>query len=443
MALYFTPCMSGHKCINYSKHSLAIIVGYNNNVAILLIIQERYQYMYLTRPSPEWNRSKLSQLCHVDMRLLLFNCLYEAKNPSLYQSVAKVAGNTYRSPPLLHLEDTSMSAFDCLSLGYFLSWVCRTVSSEISVHLYRINGTCIKFLVKSLTEGIREAKSCGDGSLGTLYIHLNYCTWEHDGIQYLTQLLQSSEDNCVRVSGLSLAGSLLTQQDFLCLVDTVGSSKSLRVLSIRYTPLTEEGRLALGKMLHRNTTLRTFNIADFLINEVITDIAEGLKHNSTLETVKFEGNITSIGLKLLAEIIRHNKHLKTFSIKTFSILSKYSTYHGTIHLIEALKRNSTLQNLCVHGINLSVPQLELLANVLTINTTLEKLEYLLYVSRSESVLKAELTALAKRLLASGVLHQLFTIALERTIERFGQQETTKALKKYYCIDIPALNYFYM
>ena len=401
---------------------------------VFLIIQERYQYMYLTRPSPEWDCFELSQLCHVDMRLLLFNCLYEARNPVLYQSLAIAAGNTYRSPPLLHLEDTSMSVFDCLSLGYFLSWVCRTVSSETSVHLYRINDTCMKFLVKSLTEGIREANICGGGCEGSLYIDLNYCTWEHDGIHYLIQLLQSSEVNCVRVSGLSLAGSQLTHQDFLRLVDAVGSSKSLRVLSLRYPPLTKEDRLAFCKMLHRNTTLRTVSIANYHMNEIITDIAEELKHNSTLETIKFEGGITSSGLNLLAEIIRHNKHLKTFSIKTFSILSRHSTDHCTICLMEALKQNSTLQNLFVHGINLAVPQLELLANVLTINTTLEKLKYSLSVS------KAEFTALSERLWASGVLHQLFIIALERTIEQFGEEETTKALKKYHFIDLPAINY---
>ena len=75
------------------------------------------------------------------------------------------------------------------------------------------------------------------------------------------------------------------------------------------------------------------------------------------------------------------------------------------------------------GVTLTVPQLELLANALTINTTLERLQY-----ESKSVSKAERTALTERLWASGVLHQLLTIALERTMEWFGEQETMEALK---------------
>ena len=387
-------------------------------IILLLIIQERYQYVYLTQPSSEWDHFKLSQLCHVDMRLLLFNCLYEARNPSLYQSVALKAGNMYRNPPLLYFRSTSMSAFDCLSLGYFLSWVCRTVSRETSVQLSLINGTCMKFLVKGLTEGVREAKSCGGGSVGSLSIQLNFFSWENDGMHYFTQLLQSSEGNCI--SGLEVLRSQLTHQDFLCLAEAVGTSKSLKVLSLRYTSLTKEGRLALGKMLQRNTTLKTFNIAHYdLMTEVITDIAEELKHNSVLETAQFKGSIGSIGLKLLAEIISYNKHLKTLTVCD----ENQRSTDDTVHLIEALKHNTTLQDFSLDGVILTVPQLELLANALTINTTLERLQY-----RSKSVSKAELTALTKRLWASGVLHQLLTIALERTMEWFGEQETIRALK---------------
>ena len=371
--------------------------------------------MYLTQPSPEWDCSELLQLCHVDMRLLLFNCLYEARNPSLYQSLAKVAGISCRNPPLLHFSETSMNAFDCLSLGYFLSWVCRTVSSETSIHLYEINDSCIQFLVKGLTEGIREAKSCGGGSLGTLFIELNNFTWEHDDMHYLTQLLQSSEGNCI--SGLELADSQLTDKDFLCLTEAVETSKSLRILNLRdiSCALTTACR-ALGTMLQRNTTLRTFSIADHLITEIITDIAEDLKHNSTLETIRFEGFFGSMGLKLLAEIISYNKQLKTVHV-----VDKSRSSDGAGYLIEALKHNSTLQCFSLRGICLTVPQLEQLATVLTINTTLEELEY-----ESESLSKAERTALTQSLLASGVLHQLLIIALERTTEWFGEQEAMKS-----------------
>ena len=161
----------------------------------------------------EWDDIKLLQLCHVDTRLLLFNCLYEAKNPSLYQSLAITCGNTHRNPPLLHLYNTSMSAFDYLSLGYFLPWVCHAVSSEISVHLKLINNTCAKFLLKGLTEGIREAKRGGGGTYTAGSLSIQLVCWKLESLHYLTPLLQSSEGIYISKLKLELVDCQLTHLD--------------------------------------------------------------------------------------------------------------------------------------------------------------------------------------------------------------------------------------
>ena len=232
-----------------------------------------------------------------------------------------------------------MSTFDYLSLGYFLPWVCHTVSSEISVHLVLYDDTCTKFLLKGLTEGSREAKSSGGGTctVGSLSVQLD-CS-ELKSLHYLTQLLQSSEGSYI--SELELC-FWQTRQNLLHLAEVVGSSTSLKVLELTY-------------------------------------------------------------------IIETNIDSDTYSA------------NGIVYLIEALKNNSTLQNLNLSE-TLTVKQLELLANTLIINTTLEKLEYLQPPSTTE------LSALAKRLWASGVLYQLLSIAFERTVEWFGEEETIKALE---------------
>ena len=355
--------------------------------------------MYLTQPSPEWDRFRLYKLCHVDMRLLLFNCLYEARNPSLYKAVAKACGNIYRKPHLLHLGTTSMAALDYLSLGYFLPWVCRNVSSEIGVYFTLFHDTCTKFLVKGLTEGIKEAKSYGDSTIGSLSIQLVYNTWKHEDLHYLSQLLELSEAICI--SGLELR--VLKQP-----------------LPHVYTSHTKENKLVLGEMLHRNTALKTFRISIPDVTEIITDIAEGLKHNRVLETIELNGFISDIGVKLLADVINHNKQLTTLIV------------HGTFttilsdHIIEALKHNCTLRNVGLRDFTLTIQGLELLANALTVNTTLEKLEYKVTVVEFPS--ETELSALAKKLWASGVLCQLLAIAIEKTVEWFGEEETIKALQ---------------
>ena len=232
--------------------------------------------------------------------------------------------------------------FDYLSLGYFLPWVCHTVSSEISVHLELYNDTAANFLLKGLTEGSREAKRCGGGThtVGRLPVQLD--CWDLKSLHYLsTQLLQSSE--AIYVSELRLYYCRLTHQDFLHLAEVVGSNTSLKFLKFQDSSLIKES----------------------------TDT--------------------------------------------------YST-DGIVYLIEALKHNSTLQKLTLSNI-LTVQELELLANTLTINTTLEELEYV-----EDFLSQTELSALAKRLWASGVLYQLLTIAFERTVEWFGEEETIKALE---------------
>ena len=117
------------------------------------------------------------------------------------------------------------------------------------------------------------------------------------------------------------------------------------------------------------------------MTEIITDIVEELKHNSVLQTVKVKGFINSIGFELLAKIISYNKQIKTLRVFDIGACSA----DGTVHLIEALKHNTTLQNFSLRGVTLTVHQLELLANVLTFNTTLEKLEYSISLSKAELI----------------------------------------------------------
>ena len=251
-----------------------------------------------------------------------------------------------------------MSAFDYLSLGYFLPWVSHTVSSEISVHLKLFNDTSAKFLLNGHMEGSREAKRCRGGTctVGSLSVQLD--CFGIESLHYLTQLLQSSEG--IHISELKLVDGQLKHQDVLCLANLVESSKSLTVLKLIHTSLAKESRLAFRKMLQEKTTLKTLDIyRTFQVTEFITDIAEGLKYNTTLQNLQF-----------------------------------YDT--------------------------LTVQELELLANTLTINTTLENLRYFQPTT--------ELSALAKRLWASGVLHQLLSIAIERTVEWFGEEETMKAFE---------------
>ena len=333
----------------------------------------------------------------MDTRILLLKCLYEAKNPSLCRSFAVITcGNVsplFQPPELLSFLKIS-SDFDCLSLGYFLSWVCRTIEGETSVSIENINDTGTKFLMKGLVKGIREAKSCGDGNpaiAGSLCIQLYFATWKDRGMRYLAQALQASEAYCI--SGLELFSCQFEEEDFKHLIEALASNDSLQALCLEHHLFTLESSLALSKMLKNNSTLKKLSLSSVpqaTDTGIFTHLAEGLKHNRTIEDIKLSG--FRVLPDDIVHLVRCNNTLRRFDLKDFA-----PSEHG----------------------------LELLATALTINTTLETLSY-----SEDKISKKALPALAERLWASGVLRQLLSITIERTVELFGKQETMTALSKY-------------
>ena len=93
----------------------------------------------------------------------------------------------------------------------------------------------MKFLMKGLTEGIREAKSNESDILGSVRIELNSLAWQDKGMNYLTQVLQSSEANCI--SGLSFFDCQFTQGQFKHLLEVLTNCKSLETLWLEFNSL--------------------------------------------------------------------------------------------------------------------------------------------------------------------------------------------------------------
>jgi len=82
-----------------------------------------------------------------DLLLLLFQCLYEARDASLCTFVFDQLNGE------LNLHKVSISPVDCLSLGYFLNSVGLTTSSKLKVNLTecRLDGYRISLLGKELS----------------------------------------------------------------------------------------------------------------------------------------------------------------------------------------------------------------------------------------------------------------------------------------------------
>ncbi len=195
---------------------------------------------------------------------------------------------------------------------------------------------------------------------------------------------------------------------------------------MRASPPEDSPGPALCEMLERNKTLETLRFRDCpYIGPYVASIAEGLVHNTTLkELVVKDCHVTDTGAQSLADMLVNNTTLETLDISIYCYIYGYIRIsgEGVGHLAEALKGNSTLRILRLDAYAVHRNP-EALAVALTVNTTLERLAIGKERRRRPNVPR-DLTEI---LVSNGVLQQLLTIAIERTVSEFGGEETGRAL----------------
>ncbi len=211
-----------------------------------------------------------------------------------------------------------------------------------------------------------------------------------------------------------------------CIGEAMATNTSVRSLELStlltLSPLGDSPVPAFCEMLERNKTLETLRFRVCHMNEpYVASIAEGLVHNTTLkELVLDDCDVSDTGVKSLADMFANNTTLETLGISSY--------YHrisaeGVGHLAEALKGNSTLRVLRLDE-NVVCRNPEALAVAFTVNTTLERLEIVEREWWERQNVPRDLT---EKLMSNGVLQQLLTIAIERTVSEFGGEETGRAL----------------
>ncbi len=192
-------------------------------------------------------------------------------------------------------------------------------------------------------------------------------------------------------------------------------NSTLEHLHLRGCEIADDEAKSLASMLARNTTLRTLDLSRNEITDVgAWFLADVLTENkSFLSVLNLSGNrITHVCTPSLAEMLKSNTSLRSLDLSLNSILSE-----GVDHLADSLKYNRTLRFL---RLDLRVG-LEALATALTVNTTVK------LVDTFGLMHCRPLPGLAKKLMANGVLKQLLTIAIERTVSEFGEEWTSIAL----------------
>ena len=147
-------------------------------------------------------RFKIKLLKNKVHMLSLLCCLYEARDPSLCESVAQQLEHK------LTLIITTLTPSDCLCIGYFLAHVCKMAVGEFKVHLggCSIGDQGCKYLVS----GLHECLDAHNAVTTLLHINMDGNAISHHGVHQLSTLFKIG---CIQ--NLDLSGNnLMSQQKF-------------------------------------------------------------------------------------------------------------------------------------------------------------------------------------------------------------------------------------
>ena len=260
----------------------------------------------------------------------LLHGLYEAQDLSLCQFVTSHLNGQ------LDLCENTLSPMDCLVVGYFLSCVCLTTSTEFIAKLSNcsLNEYRVSFLVKELSS--RSLKP-----LLTLDLSKDILS---DGVVHIAEILRHS--NCFKTLNISYCG--IDDQGMKSLASAFEMNGSLEELNWRGNLAgTGIGHMMLGESLKRNRGLKTLNISDCDIDDQgMKSLASALNMNGSLQMLDLSWNraVTGIGFMALGESLKRNRGLKTLDISDCSIDDQ-----GMKSLASALEMNGSLEELDLSG----------------------------------------------------------------------------------------------
>lgn len=239
--------------------------------------------------------------------------------------------------------------------------------------------------------------------------------------QQIEILLNSINDS---VTSLSLFNNNMGGETAVLLANYLAKNVSLQELYLGNNMILDTGCNAIMDALKQNKNLKTINLANNIIFNIGSSIADMLEHNKSLQCIHLEGNLLpsceivdifnklcinssldtiSIGhLKTLDEIVSlTNMMLSNTSITNLSlydtlftlemintfakvlcdntIITSLTMYNCTIVdkgvriFFESLSKNSCIKNLHIVSSCVSDEYINLIANAISVNTTIRKL----------------------------------------------------------------------
>ena len=328
--------------------------------------------------------------------ITLFNNLYEVHDLFLCQFVASYVD-------LLNVHGVSLSPLDCLSLGYFISMTCSDKKKTALLDSCKIGDYGIKYLTKYMCDSSRlklntQERNLSDTSGWSLDLQNNYI--HEDGAASIAKVLQC--DSSV-ITSLNLNSNPIGGKGLQSISEALITNMSLVELDLHHCSLvmSEENGQVVTEMLCKNKSLRRLDLS---YNSGVSEtglyyILEGLTNNSTLKELRMS-DITSQGGKSLATVIATSTSIalvrlnidnieitkdsgpafiymlqKTCSLEHISFnFSPRISDVGVSFIAEGLQNNVTLKSLSLIRCNITSSGAKCLAEMLKVNSSLEKLD---------------------------------------------------------------------
>ena len=224
----------------------------------------------------------------------LLNCLYEAQDPSLCESVAQQLQHR------LDLSTTTLTPSDCLCIGYFLAHVCKMAAGEFKVNLRScsIGDQGCKYLVS----GLHKYLDTHSAVTTLLSIYMDSNVISHHGVHHLSTLLKDDND-------------LVSKQDGT-LAKQLKNNTTLKQFWLRKCGLNSQCAESLAEALTTNKHLEQLSVSNnALCDDGIQRLAHALRVNQGLKVLYLRRcGMTDVGLECLAESLQHNNVLTTLDI---------------------------------------------------------------------------------------------------------------------------------
>ena len=273
----------------------------------------------------------------------LLNCLYEAQNPSLCDSVAQQLQHG------LNLSGTTLTPSDCLCIGYFLAYVCKMAAGEfkVALHSCSIGDQGCEYLIS----GLHKYLDTHSAVTTLLNMDMNSNAISHHGVHHLSTLLKIG---CINVLNL-FEDHLVSKQDAICctLAKQLKNNTTLKQLWLVGCGLNSQSAESLAEALTTNKHLERLSVNDNALgDDGIQHLAHALRVNQGLKVLYLRScGMTDVGLECLAKSLQHNNVLTRLYV--FDGLSTKYPNRFTEKIVpvltECLQNNHTLTELWYPG----------------------------------------------------------------------------------------------